>query len=952
MKLNLRIVTISVLFFTGQALTAQNKKTDTAATKNIDEVVILGTYGIKESQEQRVGSYSLISAKSLEKPNAVSLDLAIAGQASGIVINANSGQPGSNARVLIRGISSLTGNTQPLYVIDGVPVLTGDQAGVATTSNALAMINPSDIESIEVLKDGVTTSIYGSRGAAGVIVIKTKSGKKGGKFNFTSEFGAGKPAFEKYEFLNAAEQVQLLARTFVKDGQTSANAYASAVELYKWDGKTDVSWKDATRRGAATNNRNTISYSGGSDFATLYASIGYTDLEGIARDASYNRVNATLKGNWKASDKLIISMSNILARANQKGPLDFGYFQNPVLGSKFINNTQPVYNPDGSYNLALVSGLGTPPNDFNLVALQDINKRKSTFTKILSSVAVDYNFAKNLRFSTNLGIDYNYYDESEWANPDFGDGGSPNDLGKGYGLQSDNNYSVWNWSNLAHYNAKLGSDGNHQVSLSAGAETTVEQNKFSNVIRRGYLSQQYSLNTVAAGANIAGGSSDVNSSHLIGYIARASYGYKEFVNLTGSFRRDGYSHFGDNVKYGDFFAAGFNLNFHKLNAVSKTFNNLQLRASFGEVGNTGGSGFYYEKYALYALNTYASTSGYQISAAGNNNLQWEKSKKYNIGLDIGVKEDAYKLSLDIYRNVIKDQLTSVQPNPGSTGFATLVGNALASTSEGIEATLILDLFKKEKFTWSLNGNFSYNTSVVTGLTDQNSFIGEAFAKRFVVGHNPTEWFLSLYAGVDKANGDALWYTDEAKTQTTNSSAKATRFFTGFNALPKYNAGLTNSFTLGNFSANILMTYAGGYHVYDLWERYFNNDGQDFLGNQERDVLNAWTPQNTNSDRPEFRRGNPEDRVHSTRYLYKGDHVRLKSADIGYRLNKGALGLDSANSIYVYVRGINLATIAFDKNLKFDPESNANSYSTIGGMGLYDQTQPNLRQFLLGVSVDF
>lgn len=331
MKINLRIVTMGVLFFTGQTLMAQNKKADTAETKNIDEIVILGTYGIKESQEQKVGSYSLISAKSLEKPNAVSLDLAIAGQASGITISANSGQPGSNARVLIRGISSLTGNTQPLYVIDGVPVLTGDQAGVATTSNALAMINPSDIESIEILKDGVTTSIYGSRGAAGVIVIKTKSGRKGGKFNFTSEFGAGEPAFEKYKFLNAAEQVKLLQGTYIRDGQDVATAYASAVKLYNWDGQTNVSWKDATRRGAATNNRNTISYSGGSDLATLYASIGYTDLEGIARDASYNRVNATLKGNWKASDKLILSMSNILARANQKGPLDFGYFQNPIL---------------------------------------------------------------------------------------------------------------------------------------------------------------------------------------------------------------------------------------------------------------------------------------------------------------------------------------------------------------------------------------------------------------------------------------------------------------------------------------------------------------------------------------------------------------------------------------------------------------------------------------------
>ena len=204
MNVKLRLLSVGVLFFLGGSLYAQKgkqpkPKTDTLKEKKIEEVVLTGTYGIKESQEQKVGSYSLVNSKVLEKPNAVSLDLAIAGQTSGVVVNANSGQPGSNARVVIRGISSLTGNTQPLYVVDGVPVLSGDEAGIATSSNALAMINPSDIESIKVLKDGITTSIYGSRGAAGVILITTKTGKKGtGKFSFNSEYGVGEPAFEKF----------------------------------------------------------------------------------------------------------------------------------------------------------------------------------------------------------------------------------------------------------------------------------------------------------------------------------------------------------------------------------------------------------------------------------------------------------------------------------------------------------------------------------------------------------------------------------------------------------------------------------------------------------------------------------------------------------------------------------------------------------------------------------
>lgn len=176
--------------------------------------------------------------------------------------------------------------------------------------------------------------------------------------------------------------------------------------------------------------------------------------------------------------------------------------------------------------------------------------------------------------------------------------------------------------------------------------------------------------------------------------------------------------------------------------------------------------------------------------------------------------------------------------------------------------------------------------------------------------------------------------------------------TGKNALPAHTAGLTNNFSYKGLSLSFLFTYQGDYYVYDLWQRYFNNDGQDYLGVQFADALTGWTEANPNSDRPEFRIGNTEGRLHSTRYLYKGDHVRLKSLELGFRLDKDILGQYGPKSIYLYLRGVNLWTYAFDKNLPFDPEANANTMGTIGGMGVYDQTQPNLRQYLFGVSIDF
>ena len=948
MNVKLRVLSVGVLFFAGHTLMAQKAKKDTATkTQDIEEVVVLGSYGIKESQEQKVGSYSLISSKVLEKPNAVSLDLAIAGQASGVVINSNSGQPGSNARVLIRGISSLSGNTQPLYIVDGVPVLTGDAAGVATTSNALAMINPADIESIEVLKDGVTTSLYGSRGAAGVIVIKTKSGKKGGKFSLNSEIGAGTEAYEKYDLLDGPGMVKLLTMGYMNQGQSEADATANAISYYNWDGKTNDNWQEATRNASPIFSRNTINYSGGTEFANIYASLGYTDQEGISRDASYNRLNATLKGTWKVSDKLIVQMSNMLSRANQRGPLDYGYFQNPILGSRFINGTQPIYNEDGSYNLNLISGIGT---DFNLVGIQDVNKRKSTFTKILSSLGVDYNFAKNFRFSSNIGIDYNYYDEFEWQNPDFADGVNAGDeLGNGNGLKTDYSYSTWNWSNLVHYNVKLGPNEDHDLNFSVGAEATNKVSKYTFVRRQGYLSGHWDLVTLANAANIADGSSDNTEWNLIGYIARASYGYKNYFNVTGSFRRDGYSHFGDNVKYGNFWAAGANVNVHNLGNIADTFQNFQVRASYGEVGNTGGDDFLYRKYNLLTPNSYLEASGNSISP-GNPDLGWETSKKLNIGIDLGFYKNRYRVSVDWYKNDVVDQLTSDVPNPGSTGFPYLLGNAVSSVSSGVETSISADIVNKENFKWTVTGNYSYNDSKVTKLL--SPFVDRTFAKRFLVDHNPTEWYLYAYAGVDKSNGDALWYTNEALTETTNDTSKALRMMTGKNALPTHTAGLTNNFNYKNLSLSFLFTYMGDYYVYDLWQRYFNNDGQDIQGVQFADALNGWTVDNPNSDRPKFLPGNTATRLHSTRYLFKGDHVRLKSLELGYRIPKDVLGEFGPKGIYLYLRGVNLWTYAFDKNLPFDPEANSNTMGTIGGMGVYDQTQPNMKQYIFGVTIDF
>ncbi|MFC4164701.1 SusC/RagA family TonB-linked outer membrane protein [Epilithonimonas zeae] len=955
MNVKLRVLSAGAIFFLGIAANAQKKKADTVTkTNDIEEVVVLGTYGIKETQEQKVGSYSLVTSKTLEKPNALSVDMAIAGQVSGTVITANSGQPGSNAKVLIRGVSSLTGDNQPLYIVDGVPVLVGDQAGVATTSNALAMIDPTDIESVEVLKDGATTSIYGSRAAAGVIIIKTKSGRGGkGKLTMMAEYGFGTPAFERYKFQTAQEQVDALIKGYMALGQSQAAATSTVLSpstglLRGWDGVSNTDWEDATRRSATSSSKYNLNYSFGNEKIKGYASIGNTEQDGIIRDASYKRANASIKIDAKINDKISIVSSNMISRATQFGPLDYGYFANPILSARFTPSTNAIYNADGSYNLSINGGTGNA--GFNPVAIQNVNLRKSVFTKILSSFGLNYNILKNLRFSSNLGIDYNYYDENEYRNPDFGDGNNPAAGITGLAIQSNYTYTTVNWSNFFNYDFKINDD--HKFTATAGSEATIKISKYPYQASTGFKSQHYEQNNVSWGTTPFATQSYTERYHLIGYIGRLSYAFKDYFNLMGSFRRDGYSHFGADRKYGNFWATGANINLHNIVDISTVFDNLKIRGSYGEVGNIGNQN--YKDRATLGQSSYQLLGGYTINNPGNPNLQWEVSRKSNIGLDLAFANNTLKVSFDIYKNLVSEQLTNDIPNAPSTGFGTLTGNSLKHESKGFESSLTYDPIKNDNFSWSINGNYSYNRSKVLNLT--GPYLDADYFKRFGVGHDPSEWFLANYAGVDHTNGDALWYTNSSQTTLSNGTATAptiSRDYVGKKSIPTHTAGLTNSFSYKKLTISFLATYAGDFSVYDIWGRYYDADGQDVGIRQVADVANAWSPDNVNATRPQYRPGNSVAKTHSTRYLYKGDYIKLKSAEVGFRLNKDDLKIKDLNSIYLYVRGINLLTFAFDKNLPFDPESNSNTVpSYVGGSGVYDQTQPLLRQIMFGAVIDF
>lgn len=916
------------------------------------EAVIIG-YGIAETDEQKTGAYVTVKADDIEKIGSVSFDQALQGQIAGVSIGAASGQPGANTPIFVRGVTSLTGSTMPLVVVNGVPVVTDDLSSIAATSNPLANIDPSTIESVTVLKDAVGTSLYGSRGANGVILVTLKKGiRTKGKFTFNTEFGFGDVAFEKKDWLDAQGHTNFYATALQNyTGWSAEDAYDYAVSDLGWDGVSTYDWRDAVRHNAISSEKYVLNYSGGSETTRIFTSFSYNSQDGIASDAKYDRLSGYLSADWNVSDRMRMNFDVSLSKAKQTGPSDGSSFSNPVFAGNVMSPTQPIYNEDGSYNL----GLSFLSADFNPVAIQNTNTSLSNFYKAIANLGADVDITKDLNLSTKFGVDYNFYDELLYWNPDFGDGLSGDPLGDGYGYAAHRNFSTWNWANALKY-SKIFNDV-HNLSLTAGTEAIKYYSSFVSAEAKGFPA-----GNVKPTLDNAANPSDVNSTRtdysFMSYFGRASYSFDDRYSITANVRRDGSSRFGKDNKWGTFWGVGAAWNLHKESFLSTPkLTELKLRGSYGTVGNAE-IGNYASKTLYRAANgQYLGLPAGAIIQLGDSNLKWETSEQINVGLDLGLFNNRVRATVDVYEKNVEDLLYTISTNASATGFTSYWTNDGEMQSRGIEASLTVVPFRSEHFEWTISGNYAYNDSKIVNLNDGNLVVRNG-RKAWQNGHNPTEFYTRLWAGVDQENGLPLWYTDETKTETTSDISQAKQVFTGKQALPVHTAGLSTTIRYKGFSLSSQFSYAGGHSVYDDWGFVYNSDGAyAYLNTREEWANGAWTPENAgNATLPQVvYGGNASSNSPSTRYLYDADNIRWRSAEFGYTFGKDILGdRIGVDKIYLYAKAYNLIVWTFDDRLWFDPETGSNDadYNNIERMGLYDLTQPNLKQVVFGVKVDF
>ena len=883
-----------------------------AQSKSLDEVVVVA-YGT-QVKKKLTGSVAKVGGEELENRPFSSFDQMLQGKVAGLQSISPTGQPGGAQTVRIRGVSSVTGNNDPLYVVDGVPINTGDFSRLATTSNALAGINPNDIESISVLKDAAAASIYGSRASNGVILITTKKGRAGKtKIKLDLERGVSNVAFlnDLSKPLDATEYFALTKEGLVNAGATAAQITSTLTALGEGNGYNE-DWFDLVTLQGKNSNLN-FSASGGDAKTTFYSSVGYFKQEAPVIGSDFSRYTANLNLRHKASQRFTVGFNINAGYTKQNTPAAGGAFRNPVLSAYFLRPSQNAYNTDGTVNISNTVFNQT----YNPLAIMQYDRGLFNNIKTISNVSGEYNILNNLKFTTKFGIDYITIEEETYRNPFFGD----NRTVGGRVFNFNTRIANWVWTNMLDYHHDFLKNKDLGMDVKVGYES--QKSKQYNISAQGDGLPQTTLvilpapstPTVATGAR-----SDFAQESMFSIL---QFDFQRKYSLSGSFRRDGSSRFGEDNRYGYFWSVGgaWNIDEEKFLKEADFINAVKLKASYGTNGDNRGTGPYDWRatYAFGTANNYNQLPGSAPNGVGNPDLTWEKNQVFNVSLEFSVLKDRIGGTIEYYRRKSTDLLFAV-PLSRTSGFTTLNDNVGTMENKGWELTLNATPVRNKVFRWDIGFNISLNRNKVLALPDGRDIrIGNLIRR---VGENVQSIFTRAWAGVDPANGNPLWYTDSLH-KTTTSTIPGYREIIG-STMPKGFGSFSTTLTYKGISLDAQFNYQYGHMVWDNWGFIMWSDGAFGSINKIQKQLGRWQKPGDVTDIPRYIYNNTNNsNAEASRWYYKGDYIRLRDLTLSYQLPNSVTGKAKLENVLFYVRGNNLWTKAFDKNITFDPEQGFN-----------------------------
>ena len=874
----------------------------------IDEVVVVA-YGVRK-KGTIAGSVSTVKSEKLENVPTASFDQALQGQTPGLTVISNSGEPSVAATFQIRGTNSINSGTTPLFILDGVPI----------ESSSFNAISPSDIESISVLKDASSTSIYGARAANGVVVITTKRGRKtdGAKVTFRGQWGFSQLAGNNWDLMNTAERIKYEKEIGLDLGE----------DYYNKIKNIDVNWMDAVYNNNAPSQSYDLSVNGATDKTNYYVSGSFFDQDGITIGSAFRRYNLRANVENRAKEWLKLGTSTLLAYEDVEQAEDGEYaLYAPISASHFMLPYWNPYNEDGSLasqNDGEWKGSGQNPIEW----MQNNPVKHKTY-KVISSLFAEVTPVENLTIRSQFGIDYSHATSFMQSFPSY----IINNESGSAGRASSDGLTL-TVTNTANYRFNL--DDTHDFNFMIGQEGVNYHYETFQAVTEGQKND--ALTNMASGSFASSWSDNTSDYGFLSFFGRGEYNYKNKYYADFSVRADASSRFGEGNRWAGFWSVGLMWDMRREDFFKQYdwLTNAQLTFSTGTSGNSSIPN--YEHLALVTGGSnYMGETGISPNQRGNKDLTWEKLWTTNIGLRLGFF-NRLNLTAEFYNKLTTDMLMQVPVSYADGGYGAYWDNVGAMVNRGVELSLDVDVIKTKNFTWNVFANASYNKNKLTELYNGIDDYVDSNVTMYSVGHTVAGFYMVRYAGVNPANGDALWYTKDGKI--TNEFSEEDRvLIEGKSFVAPWQGGFGT-----NLSWKGLMLSAQFSWMADRW--VYNNDrlmdesnGLYTSYNQSRRLLyDRWKKPGDVTDIP--RHGvTPQ---FDTHYLENASFLRLKNLMLSYNIPGKALAktrfFDGAR---VFVQGQNLLT--FTGFTGIDPEVSAN---------IYRAQYPMTRQFTLGVELNF
>lgn len=952
-------------------------------TVGLDEVVAIG-YGTQKKKDL-TGSISRVSGDDIMQASVSSFDKMLQGKVAGVQITQTTGAPGGNVNVLVRGISSITGGNQPLYVVDGYPIGAGgsgsdmlnfsgatySSAGMANNTqnriNPLSSINPSDIESIEILKDASATAIYGSRGASGVVMITTKRGKAGKSFiNVDASYGVQQIA-HKLEMMNSQQFAE-----FVAEGRDNAWVYAggkasdpneirSATTQVKPEFRNpstitqNTDWQDAIFRIAPIQNYQ-ISAGGGTDRLKYHLSGGYLGQEGIIKTSTYNQFNVRSNIDAQISDKLKIGSSISGSYSNGVFPSTEGHLgTRGVLSAAMASSpTIPIRDANGIYVSELLNPQGVPVE--NPLFILDNFEDKRNVSNLFTNNFFEYEILKGLRFKSSIGVNFSTNEIKLWKSSLLGSyGGATSPATAGV-----TKAETLNWLNENTITYKHVFKEKHSFDAFAGF--TVQKDRYDR-LSAGATDFPTDYVTFLSAGTVNAGTHYISEWSMLSVISRLNYSYNSKYLLTATIRKDGSSRFGANNKWGTFpsVSLGYNLSEEGFMKQIKVINNLKFRASYGISGNNQIGN--YTHIGLISSTNYVELNkikpGLVPSNLSNDRLTWEKSKQINFGIDLGLFKDRISIVADVYEDKKTDLLLAVQL-PAASGFYSSTQNIGEIENKGIEIGINTVNLRARDFEWTSNLTFNANKNKVLKLATEGGRITNSSYQITQVGSPISSYYLmpviGIFQNADEVSKSPIQHPKtqpgDLKFEDVNLDGKITasdKKIMG-SPWPDFVWGFNNRFTYRNLTLSVIVNGSqGGYNYFLAGETLINSAG---VQNQLAMVDRRWKSESNPGDglipraiRSTYAYGFST----SSRFLFDASYTRIKNINLSYSLPKSLVYSLSLSSLNVYMDIANVHT--FTNYPGYDPESSTTG-DNIANSGIDFLTYPLARTYTIGFKLSF